>query len=87
MKSIAVKEEQVEFYFNKVKTVSLNALQSMYSPMFDKNFSEMSDDEIKQQLDLWVEDNEHKEIFEPRKPLTKEQREKNFNNFIKNKRI
>ena len=82
------KHERVEFYYNEVKKVSLEGLEAMYSPMFDKHFHEMTDDEIKQQLDFWVENEypQHKEIFEGRKPLTPLQREKNFNNFVKGRK-
>ena len=35
-----------------------------YSPMFDKVFKDMTDEEIRQQLDLWIEESEHLELFE-----------------------
>ena len=75
-------KENIYIYFDRVKSLEISFLQEMYSPMFDKKFSEMTDDEIRRQLDLWLDTNEHKEIFEPRKPLTKEDREKNFRKFI-----
>lgn len=37
------------------KAINIGYLQEMYSPIFDKKFSEMTNDEIKQQLDYWVE--------------------------------
>ena len=37
------------------KAINCGYLQEMYSPIFDKKFSEMTNDEIKQQLDYWVE--------------------------------
>lgn len=37
------------------KAINFGYLQEMYSPIFDKKFSEMTTDEIKQQLDYWVE--------------------------------
>jgi hypothetical protein len=37
------------------KVINCGYLQEMYSPIFDKKFSEMTNDEIKQQLDYWVE--------------------------------
>jgi hypothetical protein len=37
------------------EAINIGYLQEMYSPIFDKNFSEMTNDEIKQQLDYWVE--------------------------------
>jgi len=37
------------------KAINFGYLQEMYSPIFDKKFSEMTNDEIKQQLDYWVE--------------------------------
>ena len=54
---------QSEIYFERIKTVSIEGLKAMFSPMFDKHFNEMTDDEIKQQLDLWLGEGTHHNIF------------------------
>ena len=80
--------KEVEFHFNRIKTVSVDTLKTMYSPLFDKRFHEMTDDEIKQQLDFWIENQypKYKHIFEPRKPLTQEQREYNMRTFVRSRK-
>ena len=79
-------KEKVEILYNKVKSTNIVTLRNMYSPMFDKNFSELNDGEIKLQLDLWLENGEHKQLFNGTKKETQENRKFKFNNFVKNKR-
>lgn len=72
--------------YNTIKTVDIAILQNMYSPMFDKTFDKMNDDEIKQQLDAWVESGEHAHLFESKAKQTSEQRTKTFRKFVGGKR-
>jgi hypothetical protein len=80
-----------KYYYKKIKMAYVNTLARMYSPMFDKKFSEMSDDEIKQQLDYWLEIDAHLDVFrenpdykaKERKYKKKTLAKSNFNNFIK----
>lgn len=72
--------------YNTIKTVDIAILQNMYSPMFDKTFDKMNDDEIKQQLDAWVESGEHTHLFESKTKQTSEQRTKTFRKFVGGKR-
>ena len=36
----------------------------LYSPLYNKSFKDMTEQEIKHQLDVWIEDGLHSEIFE-----------------------
>ena len=56
------KEQLVNYYQNRI-SLNTDIYKSMYSPLFDKKFSELTNDEIKQQLDLWVEDNSFSRRF------------------------
>jgi hypothetical protein len=49
-------DERVEYYFDKIKKGPFWRLQHLYSPMFDKTFDKLSDEEIKKQIELWVID-------------------------------
>ncbi len=79
-------EELKRFYFDRIKTTNIETLRNMYSPLFDKKFNEMTDDEIKQQLDVWVVDNTFDDRLGIRKPKTKEQREQDYRNFVKGRK-
>jgi hypothetical protein len=47
---------RVEIYFYKLKQLGTGVLTQLYSPMFDKKLNELTDDELKQQITLWVEE-------------------------------
>jgi len=80
--------------FEKVKQANISTLQNMYSPMFDKKFSEMTDEEIKSQLDVWNIDGSFENklgkniksyYVDEAKTTKKEQRKQEFRNFMKRK--
>ena len=80
------KEQLVNYYQNRI-SLNNDIYKSMYSPLFDKKFSELTNDEIKQQLDLWVEDNSFSRRFVTPKKKTKEQQENDYRRFVRgNKR-
>ena len=74
--------ENKQYYFDSIKEINIATLKHMYSPLFDKTFDELTDQEIKEQLDLWIETGEHSEIFQETKPLTKEQQQYLFRTFV-----
>ncbi len=60
----------------------------VYSPLYDKTFDKMTTDEKKAQLDAWVENGLFYDMtnFPFKKKLTKDQRESNFQKFVRGKR-
>ena len=79
------KEQLVNYYQNRI-SLNTDIYKSMYSPLFDKKFSELTDEEIKQQLDLWVEDNSFSRRFATPKKKTKEQQENDYRRFVRGNR-
>ena len=71
-----------ELYYDQIKTLNIATLQNMYSPMFDKTFDKMNDEEIKAQLDVWVENGENKHLFSKPYKQTPDDRKKSFRRFI-----
>ena len=77
---------EMTIHYNTIKTLNIATLQNMYSPMFDKTFDKMNDDEIKQQLDAWVESGEHAHLFEEQRKPTQDDNKRDFRRFIGGKR-
>lgn len=61
MKKSIKNEVEVEEYYYRC---DYKRYPDMYSPIYDKTFDKMTEDEIKHQLDVWVESSKHIEIFE-----------------------
>ena len=78
------KEQLVNHYQN---VISLEPIlrKNMYSPLFDKKVSQLTDEEIKQQLDVWVEDGSFEWRFSTPKKKTKEQQENDYRRFVRGK--
>lgn len=55
MKQIKNIDYIVGVYIEKIKTSNVKHLEMMYSPFYDKSFSELNDEEIEKQVRLWVE--------------------------------
>jgi hypothetical protein len=74
------------FYINETHTLSINANLDIYSPLYEKHFRDMTDEEIKLQLDYWVATGQHMELFEERKEKTFEEVKKDYRDFISKNR-
>ena len=49
-----VDEELLKYYYNVIKSMDYLFLSNLYSPMYDKYFDKISDDEIKKQIAVWL---------------------------------
>lgn len=49
-------QEELDFFFEGFKELGKDFLENLYSPMFDKKMSELSDDELKKQIELWIKE-------------------------------
>ena len=74
--------------FTSYADIDLLEYHKVYSPMFDTTFDLLTPEQQKAQLDLWVEDGSFNDMtnYPFKKKTTREQREKNFNNYVKGRR-
>lgn len=59
------KQEFIQENFDKIKLFqALYLAEHLYAPLFDKSFAQLTDDEILQQLEHWVEQDDNLNYLE-----------------------
>ncbi len=45
----------VEYYYDKIRALPFPHRDALYSPLFDKSVSKLSDTELRLQVELWIQ--------------------------------
>ena len=80
-------KDEIDYEITNTADIDILEHHKVYSPLYDKTFDKMTPDEQKAQLDAWVEDGSinDRTQYPFKKKLTKDQRESNFQKFVRGK--
>ena len=80
-------KDEIDYEITNTADIDILEHHKVYSPLYDKTFDKMTPDEQKAQLDAWVEMGTFEDMtnYPFKKKTTREQRESNFQKFVRGK--